>query len=290
MLREWEKKYPGPHRLDLQRARQRRAVASPRSRAVRLRRRARDRRRRRRTATSRSTSTRRSSARPKRPRRSRRGRHRRHRHSARVRRLDAAVPTPGHALASQESPCRARVDSQSCGLRRRLAGRAFAAGAAQSTRRHATPTLAGARSAERAAPGGYVLYFRHTATDFGQNDEQMTGFEDCANQRNLTDGGRADARAIGAAIRSLGIPIGDVLASPFCRTRETAELIFGRATVVARRCAAGPRRPKRGRYAELKLLLARNACPATSTSRSRATAIRSSPSRARRISRKAKPR
>jgi phosphohistidine phosphatase SixA len=59
----------------------------------------------------------------------------------------------------------------------------------------------------------------------------MSGYEDGARQRNLTDAGRADARAIGAAIRALGIPIGRVLASPFCRTRETAELIFGRATV-----------------------------------------------------------
>jgi phosphohistidine phosphatase SixA len=104
--------------------------------------------------------------------------------------------------------------------------------------------------------GGYVLYFRHTATDFGQNDEKMTGYEDCANQRNLTDAGRADARAIGAAIRSLGIPVGEVLASPFCRTRETAELIFGRYTV-SPAVRGGPASAEAGRYADLKLLLAR---------------------------------
>src|SRR6185295_12820748 len=63
--------------------------------------------------------------------------------------------------------------------------------------------------------GGYVLYFRHTATDFSQNDERMRRFEDCADQRNLIDKGRADARAAGAAIRQLGIPIERVLASPF---------------------------------------------------------------------------
>jgi phosphohistidine phosphatase SixA len=78
--------------------------------------------------------------------------------------------------------------------------------------------------------GGYVIYIRHTSTDFGQNDEGMTSFDDCAKQRNLTDQGRAEARAIGAAIASLRIPIGDVLASPYCRTLETARLIFGRAT------------------------------------------------------------
>jgi len=37
--------------------------------------------------------------------------------------------------------------------------------------------------------GGYILYFRHAATDFSQNDERMKSFEDCANQRNLIDRG-----------------------------------------------------------------------------------------------------
>ena len=77
--------------------------------------------------------------------------------------------------------------------------------------------------------GGYVLYFRHTATDFSQTDEKMKRYEDCADQRNLIDKGRADARAAGATIRQLGIPIERVLASPFCRTVETAQLLFGRA-------------------------------------------------------------
>ena len=77
--------------------------------------------------------------------------------------------------------------------------------------------------------GGLVLYFRHTSTDFSQNDERMTSFDDCPTQRNLTDKGRSEARAIGAAIRELRIPIGKVLASPFCRTMETATLAFGKA-------------------------------------------------------------
>src|SRR2546423_2692241 len=32
--------------------------------------------------------------------------------------------------------------------------------------------------------GGYVLFLRHTSTDFSQNDAQMKSFEDCASQRN----------------------------------------------------------------------------------------------------------
>jgi len=76
--------------------------------------------------------------------------------------------------------------------------------------------------------GGYVLYLRHASTDFSQNDERMTSFDDCANQRNLTDKGRDEARALGAHIKRLGIPIGQVHASPLCRTVETARLAFGR--------------------------------------------------------------
>jgi phosphohistidine phosphatase SixA len=77
--------------------------------------------------------------------------------------------------------------------------------------------------------GGYVLYFRHVATDFSQNDENMRDFDDCTRQRNLLDRGRADARRVGAVIRKLDIPIGRVVASPYCRTVETAHLLFGRA-------------------------------------------------------------
>jgi phosphohistidine phosphatase SixA len=77
--------------------------------------------------------------------------------------------------------------------------------------------------------GGNILYFRHAGTDFSQNDAKSQGPTDCANQRNLTDKGRADARAIGKALRELAIPVGQVLASPMCRTDETAKLIFGKA-------------------------------------------------------------
>ena len=119
----------------------------------------------------------------------------------------------------------------------------------------APPALAGAPLLAALRGGGYVLYFRHTSTNFGQNDEKMTGYEDCASQRNLTEGGRAEARAIGTAIRALGIPIGDVLASPFCRTRETGELIFGRARATPA-VRGGPAQANGERYAELKTLLA----------------------------------
>ena len=104
--------------------------------------------------------------------------------------------------------------------------------------------------------GGYVLYFRHAATDFDQNDEKMKRYEDCADQRNLIDRGRADAREAGAAIRKLGIPVERVLASPFCRTVETAQLLFGRAEKM-QEVRGGPAvAAGSDRYAPLKKILA----------------------------------
>jgi len=89
--------------------------------------------------------------------------------------------------------------------------------------------LEGAALVRALRGGGFTLYFRHTATDFSQNDRAMTGYDECATQRNLSEAGRAQARAIGEAIRSLALPVGEVVASPFCRTMETARLMFGRA-------------------------------------------------------------
>ena len=125
------------------------------------------------------------------------------------------------------------------------------------------PTLAGPALRAALRAGGLIIYFRHTSTDFGQNDEQMTGYEDCARQRNLTDQGREEARRIGAEIERLGLPIGDVLASPFCRTMETAKLMFGRAQATAA-VRGGPARPDSpDRYAELKKLLSTPPAPGT---------------------------
>lgn len=79
--------------------------------------------------------------------------------------------------------------------------------------------------------GGVILVFRHAATDFSKPDQDPVVVADCTTQRNLSVQGRADARAIGRGARRLGLPIGKVLSSPFCRTLETARLAFGRATV-----------------------------------------------------------
>ena len=80
--------------------------------------------------------------------------------------------------------------------------------------------------------GGYVVFLRHAETDHSQKDRLGALLTDCRGQRNLNDAGRAQARSIGQAWRALELPLGDVLSSGYCRTRETAELAFGRATIV----------------------------------------------------------
>ena len=127
------------------------------------------------------------------------------------------------------------------------------------------PTLEGRALVDALRAGGYVLYLRHTSTDFGQNDEKMTDYNDCAKQRNLTEGGRAEARTIAAALTALRIPVGDVLASPYCRTLETGRLVFGRATVSSA-VRGGPVQPDNpDRYAALRALLSSPPKPGTNT-------------------------
>lgn len=74
---------------------------------------------------------------------------------------------------------------------------------------------------------GAVVILRHSYAP-GTFDPPDSNINDCSTQRNLDAGGRAQARAIGAAFRSRGIVVGEVLSSPKCRTRDTGLLAFGR--------------------------------------------------------------
>lgn len=77
--------------------------------------------------------------------------------------------------------------------------------------------------------GGQVVLVRHTVTDPGVGDPPEFKLDDCATQRNLNEQGRGDAVRLGVAIRDRKVPVAQVLASPWCRTVETAQLAFGRA-------------------------------------------------------------
>ncbi|KQT05927.1 MULTISPECIES: histidine phosphatase family protein [unclassified Bradyrhizobium] len=76
--------------------------------------------------------------------------------------------------------------------------------------------------------GGYVLIFRHTATDDTQKDVYPFKFDDMSAQRQLSDKGRDMARQIGTAIKDLAIPVGDVYTSRLNRAVEAGKLISGR--------------------------------------------------------------
>jgi broad specificity phosphatase PhoE len=76
--------------------------------------------------------------------------------------------------------------------------------------------------------GGHVVYFRHGATDPNQTDSDPNNLANCQTQRNLTDAGRAQARSIGDAWRSLNIPVGTVLSSEYCRALEYSRLAFNK--------------------------------------------------------------
>ncbi len=72
---------------------------------------------------------------------------------------------------------------------------------------------------------GAIVLLRHAQAP-GGGDPAEFRLDDCTTQRNLDQAGRAQARRIGARFRSESIRSGKVLASQWCRTRETAELAF----------------------------------------------------------------
>ena len=113
--------------------------------------------------------------------------------------------------------------------------------------------------------GGYVIYFRHTSTDFSRDDVRSKSDDDCDNQRPLTDKGRAEARGIGAAFKELKIPLGSVFASPRCRTMETARLAFGRADPSSEARAGPAKLGSEDRYALLCVLLSLTVKPGSNT-------------------------
>jgi phosphohistidine phosphatase SixA len=73
--------------------------------------------------------------------------------------------------------------------------------------------------------GGYVIVFRHGATHQDQADTDPLNPSNVAQQRQLTDAGRAKAGEIGEAFRKLRIPVGQVHTSVFNRAVENGKLM-----------------------------------------------------------------
>lgn len=79
--------------------------------------------------------------------------------------------------------------------------------------------------------GGYVIVFRHGATQRDQADTDPLNHDNVARQRQLSESGKDVARQVGEAFKALGIPLGAVYTSKFNRAVETGRLISGgRAT------------------------------------------------------------
>jgi broad specificity phosphatase PhoE len=76
--------------------------------------------------------------------------------------------------------------------------------------------------------GGYVIVIRHGATFSNQADTDPLNITNVAAQRQLNDQGRAQAKAMGEAMRALKIPVGTVVTSMFQRAVDTGTLLgFG---------------------------------------------------------------
>lgn len=81
---------------------------------------------------------------------------------------------------------------------------------------------------KRLQQGGLIIYFRHFATDRSQEDQHPVNLTNCATQRNLSEEGRSQSAAIGTVFKRHSIPVSEVISSPFCRCKESAEIAFGK--------------------------------------------------------------
>ena len=70
--------------------------------------------------------------------------------------------------------------------------------------------------------GGYVIVMRHASSPRDLPDEATANPDNENRERQLDETGRAEAAAMGEAIRSRGIRITEVLSSPTYRAIETA--------------------------------------------------------------------
>jgi phosphohistidine phosphatase SixA len=75
---------------------------------------------------------------------------------------------------------------------------------------------------------GAVVLMRHTQTTPGVGDPPGWRLERCESQRNLAPEGIAHAQRIGQWFEARQLRVTVVRNSPWCRTRDTATLAFGR--------------------------------------------------------------
>jgi len=130
------------------------------------------------------------------------------------------------------------------------------------------PKLSGEALVRAMAGGGYVILMRHQATDPVAPDPALFDITDCTTQRNLSEQGKQAAQQMGEAFGKLGIQVGQVLTSPYCRCVETGKLAFdkGEPSELLSVFDRLPPLQKDERGAEIRKLLATPpAAPGTNT-------------------------
>ncbi len=95
----------------------------------------------------------------------------------------------------------------------------------------AVPARADEAALRAMAQGGHAIVIRHARVGSHARALVLDPDGNCANEANLNDDGRAQAQRLKALLDRAGVTFDLVLASPFCRARETARLVFGGATV-----------------------------------------------------------
>lgn len=107
--------------------------------------------------------------------------------------------------------------------------------------------------------GGQVVLMRHAVTTPGVGDPDGMVLADCSTQRNLSDEGRAHARQVGEAMRARGVPVAQLISSPWCRCLETARLAFGKEPEVSQALSNlfGRTDPQGRQVAQLRVLASR---------------------------------
>lgn len=71
---------------------------------------------------------------------------------------------------------------------------------------------------------GVVILYRHALAP-GGGDPADFDVDDCTTQRNLSADGRRQAMRMGEQLRDRNVPVARVVSSPWCRARETGELM-----------------------------------------------------------------
>lgn len=78
--------------------------------------------------------------------------------------------------------------------------------------------------------GGKVILMRHMPVD---NGNSLIQDPTCKIERNLSAAGKENAMQLANILKKNNIPIGDVYTSPYCRTSDTAILVFFKAAEVS---------------------------------------------------------